>query len=746
MKSRTSKTRAGRTSTQVSSRVSRTAAASTVSPISKAPPGRLHRPWFGSAPRLTKRTTPSRNTIAPTAGTGRSGNSFRDDTDRGSRCGPSILRRNRGNAPAGQEIEIVERALVQHVLEDLARVQVARHRNVKARLQICQGGGHGREPLRWAAKRLADMLSHVPHADRHDVSGMGLPEDDGCSLPPLAVQGLPHGEARRVITAADARVRLATGEPLVIPEHDDIAAQRIPQGVRIPRFDQLVPPRSRDHDDQKAVVKPNCLVHADLVDERERLDAIPELLPNRVVDRGDGPAGRHEPAVLLDPERAHAEGPLNLLDRDTAAIQVDDRLLRRQIRIRKSPIQIRVDLQCADIEAAQGRRRAERLDVIVKDDATVRLPGESDLDVRGRRTQGQLAGLLRDSATALHVLHMHAMHPSDELRPEVDDILHRMADPRFRGIEDLRIAVYRRHERADVDLRIPESADEDPRRRRSVHLHPVDHRGGLHHEVPAHEDRAARFAAEELRAAALAAQAARGRRLRGRVEDRRELGRRRLDRDGDHRRATDRERPYERGARMSEAATRRIIRTAGGARIVKENSPLALTTEDRILLYFSDFRNMEERYVLPQALTQKAIAFAAGIQRKTLSRYLDEMVRDGFLTASKAHIEGEKQRMLAYYLAPRGWERAMGIKERLSRVRVPVKVARTTKEMSLEGIDHATSVHLTLSDIVREAINVDELDLEHLEGIDDRRKRAMDERVKRLEDYTRAVMTAWKVN
>src|SRR3989442_13847296 len=66
------------------------------------------------------------------------------------------------------------------------------------------------------------------------------------------------------------------------------------------------------------------------------------------------------------------------------------------------------------------------------------------------------------------------------------------------------------------------------------------------------------------------------------------------------------------------------------------------------------------------------------------------------------------------------------------------------KEMSLEEIDRATSVHLTLPDIVREAMNVDELDLESLEGIDDRRKRAMDERVKRLEDYTRAVMTAWK--
>jgi len=177
---------------------------------------------------------------------------------------------------------------------------------------------------------------------------------------------------------------------------------------------------------------------------------------------------------------------------------------------------------------------------------------------------------------------------------------------------------------------------------------------------------------------------------------------------------------------------------------VKPDSPLALSTEDRILLYFSDFRNLEERYVLPQATTQKAIAFAAGIQRKHLSRYLDEMVRDGYLTETKAHIEGEKQRMLAYYLAPRGWERAMSIRERLSKVKVPVTVAGVTRDMTLEEIDHATSVHLTLSDIVREAMTVDKLDLEYLEGIDDRRKRAMDERVKRLEEYTRAVMTAWK--
>jgi len=181
------------------------------------------------------------------------------------------------------------------------------------------------------------------------------------------------------------------------------------------------------------------------------------------------------------------------------------------------------------------------------------------------------------------------------------------------------------------------------------------------------------------------------------------------------------------------------------SRSMDPESPLALSTDDRILLYLSDFRNMEERYDLPPALTQKSIAYAAGIHRKHLSRYLDEMVKEGYLTEVKAHIEGEKQRMLAYYLAPRGWERAQGIKQRLGAVRVPVRTkAGEVREMSLEEIDRATSAHLTFSDIVREAMDVEMLDIEYLEGIDERRKRAMDERVKRLEELSRALMTAWK--
>src|SRR5437764_1471810 len=141
-------------------------------------------------------------------------------------------------------------------------------------------------------------------------------------------------------------------------------------------------------------------------------------------------------------------------------------------------------------------------------------------------------------------------------------------------------------------------------------------------------------------------------------------------------------------------------------------------------------RDLPQRSFAPRHWMQRPLEMAARVSASK--------------RAPKAPIEGESHRMLAYYLAARGWERAMSIRERLSKVKVPVTVAGVTRDMTLEEIDHATWVHLTLSDIVREAMTVDKLDLEYLEGIDDRRKRAMDERVKRLEEYTRAVMTAWK--
>src|SRR5207245_456463 len=210
----------------VSSSVSRTAPDWTVSPTSRTPPGRLHRPLFGSVPRFTRRTSPSRNTMAPTAGTGRFGNSFDEGTVKSrSGPGPSTLR-----PCGGEEIEIVEGPLVQDVTQDVADADVPLHRDIQASPKV-------RERLRQRRER--------------------------------------------------ARV----------------------------------PARAREHNGEEAVSEADCLVHADLVEKRERLHALAEFFPDGVVDGGDRPSRRHELAVLLEAERPDAERALDSRDGRAPAVQ-----------------------------------------------------------------------------------------------------------------------------------------------------------------------------------------------------------------------------------------------------------------------------------------------------------------------------------------------------------------------------------------------------------------------------------------
>src|SRR2546427_11512930 len=270
----------GRPVTPVCSSASRPAPASTVSPASRTPPGRLHRPLFGSAPRFTRRTSPSRKTTAPTAGTGRFGNSFGKGTvNPRSGPGPSTLR-----PCGGEEIEIVEGPLVQHVTQDFADADVPLHRDIESGPKVREGLRHRRERSRGPAQRFPNVFADVPYADRHDIAGMRLPKNHGRGLSPIPVERLPDCEPRGVIAAADARIRRAALESLVVTKHDDLPAQRSPQGVRVPRLDQFVPPRARDHHDEEAVIEADCLVHADLVEKRERLHALAEFFPDGVVD------------------------------------------------------------------------------------------------------------------------------------------------------------------------------------------------------------------------------------------------------------------------------------------------------------------------------------------------------------------------------------------------------------------------------------------------------------------------------
>jgi len=169
----------------------------------------------------------------------------------------------------------------------------------------------------------------------------------------------------------------------------------------------------------------------------------------------------------------------------------------------------------------------------------------------------------------------------------------------------------------------------------------------------------------------------------------------------------------------------------------------ALTSKERILLYLTDFRDVENRFELSADLIQQSIAYGTGIQRKHLSQYLSDLIDEGLIIERKAHIQGMKQRMNGYYLSSNGYSMAMALRERIGDEIVPVKQNGRIREMKVSDIDDVTSIHITLCDIVREAIVGGVLDVSILETVESRKREALEEKEQDSDIYKRALQTVW---
>ncbi|MBN1678157.1 MAG: hypothetical protein JW880_06420 [Candidatus Thermoplasmatota archaeon] len=169
-----------------------------------------------------------------------------------------------------------------------------------------------------------------------------------------------------------------------------------------------------------------------------------------------------------------------------------------------------------------------------------------------------------------------------------------------------------------------------------------------------------------------------------------------------------------------------------------------ITSKERIILYLSEYHNMDDRYELPSDVIQQSIAFATGVQRKHLSQYLDSLIEEDLIVERKAHIQGMKQRMNGYYLTPGGYSRATGLRCRVENMVVPIVINGSVKEMRVADIDDATSAHITLCDIVREAIRGNGLTISALETIEQRKRMALEAKEQDTEVYKRALLTAWR--
>jgi DNA-binding MarR family transcriptional regulator len=175
------------------------------------------------------------------------------------------------------------------------------------------------------------------------------------------------------------------------------------------------------------------------------------------------------------------------------------------------------------------------------------------------------------------------------------------------------------------------------------------------------------------------------------------------------------------------------------------SSLLSLPTEERIMLYLSDFKSLEEVYEASPELTQKEIARGVNVQRKHISRYLKKLVESELIMEKRCHVMGAKQRMKCYYLSGVGARKANDIRKYVGNKKVKIKIDGKIKDMLVSEIDGATSVHLTLSDIVSEAVEAEKfLDRDELERIEERKRREVDERTRKADIYLKALAAAWR--
>lgn len=170
----------------------------------------------------------------------------------------------------------------------------------------------------------------------------------------------------------------------------------------------------------------------------------------------------------------------------------------------------------------------------------------------------------------------------------------------------------------------------------------------------------------------------------------------------------------------------------------------SLTSKERIMLYLSDFLHMEDRYELPADLIQETISYCTGIQRKHLSKYLDDLLKENLITERKAHVQGMRQRMNGYYLTPTGYSRATEIRDRVGSVMVDVRDDGRTLKMMVCEVDDMTTSRITYCDIVREAITKGELTLPDLVAVDTKKRQALESKERSTDTYKRALQTAWR--
>jgi predicted Zn finger-like uncharacterized protein len=140
------------------------------------------------------------------------------------------------------------------------------------------------------------------------------------------------------------------------------------------------------------------------------------------------------------------------------------------------------------------------------------------------------------------------------------------------------------------------------------------------------------------------------------------------------------------------------VPTVGGKNLKKRR--FRATANERILIHLLDYIREREEVEYPREITQAGIAEILDTVRSHVSLALSALKDKGYVIDRLGRVENEIRRRKVYFLSPKGYSHANGLKQGFLRTRITVPIDGQTEEVRIEDLDDFLDEDYFLVDVL----------------------------------------------
>lgn len=145
--------------------------------------------------------------------------------------------------------------------------------------------------------------------------------------------------------------------------------------------------------------------------------------------------------------------------------------------------------------------------------------------------------------------------------------------------------------------------------------------------------------------------------------------------------------------------------------MIQRSKRTKVHSDERILLFLSEYSNRRELWDVPKEVTQKGISAKLDILENNVSRSLKRLQNDDLVEAELKHIKGEKRRQRAYFLTPKGEETVVEVRDRVSRMPITISVEGDLQRTTIDTAHRRSremGLNLTIAEVYQVKRNGEE--------------------------------------